>query len=291
VLQLNSTLQELSLEVLQSGDDSIARVDWSPIFLFMGVNTGLKTLTLDGYGSMVESLCSAMQNGLGINATLEHLTFLQFRMCDDTADLCDGAFSFLRTNHALKSLKITLDQRVTPARVAAFRTDIAAMLQANESLESLSIQSYEEIEAEEYVALIVTALKHNVTLKTLDFVTHDDLTWGRGLQLTDDKDKEMAALLKKSYAMESLPDIIPKNEASDVGAILRLNQAGRRYLIEDGSSVSKGVELLGAVRSDINCVFLHLLENPRLCDRSAVEVASDGIVGERGVGESGKSQW
>jgi hypothetical protein len=56
---------------------------------------------------------------------------------------------------------------------------------------------------------------------------------------------------------------------------LRLNGAGRRYLIEDGSSISKGVEVLSAVSNEIDCVFLHLLENPRLCDRSAVEVASE----------------
>jgi hypothetical protein len=61
-----------------------------------------------------------------------------------------------------------------------------------------------------------------------------------------------------------------------VRAILRLNEAGRRYLIEDGSSVSKGVEVLSAVRSDINCVFLQLMENPRLCDRSAAEMVTNG---------------
>jgi hypothetical protein len=66
-----------------------------------------------------------------------------------------------------------------------------------------------------------------------------------------------------------------ENEARDVGAILRLNKAGRRYLIEGRSSISKGVEVLSAVSDAINCVFLHLLENPRLCNRRAVEAASD----------------
>jgi hypothetical protein len=61
-----------------------------------------------------------------------------------------------------------------------------------------------------------------------------------------------------------------------LGAILRLNAAGRRYLIEGGSSISKGVEVLSAVSNEINCVFLHLLENPRLCDRSTVEKVSAG---------------
>jgi hypothetical protein len=92
--------------------------------------------------------------------------------------------------------------------------------------------------------------------------------------LTDDQRKVMAALLKKNYALESLSDFHQDVLAGDVGAILRLNVAGRRYLIEDGSSISKGVEVLSAVSQEINCVFLHLLENPRLCDRSAVEIVS-----------------
>jgi hypothetical protein len=241
----------------------------------MGKNKGLKTLTLHS-ASMEESLCIAMQNGLGTNATLEHLSFLQVVMWDDTADLWHRAFSFLRTNHGLKSLKITLDPRVIESHVTAFRNDIAAMLQENESLESLSIHSDALITAEEYIAL-VTVLQHNTTLKALDFFFREGLQ-----QVTDAEDKQMAALLKKSYAMESLSGIDVESKAGDVGAILRLNQAGRRYLIEDGSSVSEGVKVLSAVRSDTNCVFFHLLENPRLCDRSAMEVASDRTEERRG---------
>jgi hypothetical protein len=76
--------------------------------------------------------------------------------------------------------------------------------------------------------------------------------------------------------------IDPENAMGDVGTILRLNAAGRRYLIENGSSVSKGVEVLSAIRNDINCVFLHLLENPRLCDRNTLESASDSVDERRG---------
>jgi hypothetical protein len=52
-------------------------------------------------------------------------------------------------------------------------------------------------------------------------------------------------------------------------AILRFNVAGRWYVIGDG-----GVEVLIRVNNDINCVFLHLLENPRLYDRRAVEIVT-----------------
>jgi hypothetical protein len=83
----------------------------------------------------------------------------------------------------------------------------------------------------------------------------------------------MASLLKKKYALETLRGV---NRVGDAGAILRLNERGRQYLIEDGSSITKGVELLSAVSNDINCVLLHLLENPRLCDRRAVELVRAG---------------
>jgi hypothetical protein len=270
-LPVNSTLQELYFKVFSADDDPAYVEDCSPILLAVGKNSGLKTLKVDLPYSMDESLCKAIQNGLGKNETLERLELNYFPMRDDNAALWCRAFSFLRTNKALKSLIIRLDDdMMRRSCVPAFHIDIAAMLQENASLESICIQSWGDIEinAEEYLVLI-TMLQHNKTLKSLNLLGCHSLT------LTHDEDKQMAALLQKNYALEFLPDMNLEIEAGDVSAILQLNKAGRRYLIEDGSSVSKGVKVLSAVRSDINCVFLHLLENPRLCDRSAVEAASD----------------
>jgi hypothetical protein len=61
-----------------------------------------------------------------------------------------------------------------------------------------------------------------------------------------------------------------------VGAILYLDGAGLRYQIEDGSSISKGVEVLCAVSNEIKYVLLHLSGNQRLCYRSAVDKVSAG---------------
>jgi hypothetical protein len=146
---------------------------------------------------------------------------------------------------------------------------IAAMLQENASLESFSIQVWnlkDKIKANDYFDF-VTALQNNTTLKSLTFGGCEITV------LTHDEDKQTAALLKKNYALEELPNI---EVAREVHAILRLNAAGRRYLIEDGSSISKGVEVLSKVNNDIDCAFVHLLENPRLCDRSAVEIVTAG---------------
>jgi hypothetical protein len=262
----NTTLQELSFEVLPSYDNPHAVLDWSPIFVALGKNTGLQTLSVDLYNSMDGPLCTAIKDGLGMNVTLQHLKLKKVRLYDDTSDLWSRAFSFLRTNKTLKSLMIDAKESF----FTTLRSDIACMLQENASLESCSILNWDNANAVDYFALVAT-LQNNRTLKTLRFPCE--------IRLTEDDDKLMAkfmaALLKNNYALESLPDIKGENRVGDTGAILRLNAAGRRYLIEDGSSVAKGVEVLIAVRSDINCVFLHLLENPTLCDRSVVESASD----------------
>jgi hypothetical protein len=143
------------------------------------------------------------------------------------------------------------------------------MLQDNISLESLTIRSCGSatIKADQYM-LLVAAIQHNKTLKSINLRCRNSTT------LTHDEHKQMAALLQKNYTLESLPGIDLDIGAGDVGALLRLNEAGRRYLIEDGFSISKGVKVLSAVSNEINSVFLHLLENPTLCDRSAVEASS-----------------
>jgi hypothetical protein len=273
-LPSNSTLRRLDLSWEEREADDYDP-NLTPVLLALGKNSGIKTVSLDGFVSIDESLCIAMKDGLRMNTTLESLELTCVEVTDDNSDLWCRALSFLRTNKALKYLVVDLEHNVTQSRATAFRTDIVAMIEDNVSLESLSIRkgwTRNGIQAEEYVALI-TALLHNTTLKSIHF--QDDID---SLCLTGDEDKQMAVLLQKNYALETLPDII---QGGDVRALLRLNRAGRRYLVEDGSSISKGVEVLSAVSNVINCVFLHLLENPRLCDRSAVETAS-GSIGNRG---------
>jgi hypothetical protein len=198
---------------------------------------------------------------------LEMLVFENVPLWENNAALWSRAFSFLHANKALKSLVVTLQRWVTESCLSALCFDIVTALQDNASLESLDVHNWDRIKmkAEDYFDL-VTALQHNKTLKTLKLGQFPS-----GLELNDNESKQLASLLKKNYALERLPDISP---VGDVHAILQLNAAGRRYLIEDGSSISKGVDVLSRVNNDIHCVFLHLLENPRLCDRSAVEIVS-----------------
>jgi hypothetical protein len=125
-------------------------VDWSPIFLAVRKNAGLKTLKVDVDGSVAESLCTAMTDGLGLNETLESLELNCVDLTDDNAALWCSAFSFLRTNKALKSLKVHVQRCVTDSCISAFRIDIVAMLEENVSLEILSIENFNDFKAEEF---------------------------------------------------------------------------------------------------------------------------------------------
>ena len=50
-----------------------------------------------------------------------------------------------------------------------------------------------------------------------------------------------------------------------VQALVLLNKAGRRYMASDPSNHQAGVRVLEQVVDNINCLFLHLRENPLLC--------------------------
>ena len=108
--------------------------------------------------------------------------------------------------------------------------DVAAMLQDKISLENLSIENSQNTFNAEECVVLVTSLQQNAALERLQ------LYYGM-VHLTDDEDKQMANILKKNYALESLSNIHLVSRPGDVGAILQLNNAGRRHLIEDGSSV------------------------------------------------------
>jgi hypothetical protein len=123
---------------------------------------------------------------------------------------------------------------------------------------------------------LLSALQLNTTLKTLDFQS----SCFKNVSFTIDEVNQLVSLLMKNYGLECLKPAIPCVNDRTVEAIFRLNAAGRRYLIKDRSSISKGVDVLSAVSDEIDCVFLHLLENPSLCDRRATETT----IGRQGPG-------
>jgi hypothetical protein len=258
----NSTLQDISLG--RSG--SIGNCSWlSPLFLALQVNIGLKKLRIFGIGLIDEKLSTAMRRGLGRNSTLESLA-LPGITGDNDICLWREAFSFLRTNTALKTLDMNFEQNVTESHATTIRMEVLAALRENESLETLSMIR-NDTRFQDYL-VCVAAIQPNTTLKRLRL--HP--SHGEPFRVDENETKDLITVLKKNYGLEEISGL--HHGAADTRSIFELNRAGRRYLVQDGSSISKGVDVLSGVSNDINSVFLHLLENPRLCDRSAVEMSS-----------------
>jgi hypothetical protein len=173
----------------------------------------------------------------------------------------------LRDNTTLKSLVIKAYDGFKHPDVSAFCIDTAFMLRDNNSLEVLNINT-NGIGSDVYFTAL-ESLQMNTTLKTL--CLHPKLD-----TISDDgKIKHLISLVKKNYGLESLDEgLIARDTTGELGTVLRLNQAGRRYLIEDVAPVAKGVEVLVAARDDLGCLFYHLLENPLLCDIEHRHVAT-----------------
>jgi hypothetical protein len=264
-LQSNSTLQKLSLR--GSGSSS-----WlSPLFLALQGNSGLKEVCINGIERIDERLSAAMMLGLGSNSTLETLELWNMKSGDNDTLFWRQALSFLNTNTALKTLAMNFERNVTNSRVAIIRMEVLAAVRENASLKTLTVWSpgmmSQDARLENYL-LFVAAIQPNTTLKSLRLHYQH-------FSLEGDELNQFVSVLKTNYGLEEIPGL--GHGADNISSIFELNRAGRRYLVQDGSSISKGVAVLSHVSSDVNSVFLHLLENPRLCDRSAVERLSSSI--------------
>jgi hypothetical protein len=264
-LLTNSTLQDMTLVLPDDGNSSA----WLPsVFLALGMNSGLKNLCINGHESngpdlADEQLCAAMVTGLGKNSMLESLHLNNSVLSDADAASGRNALAFLRTNNSLKFLVVEFGRHAIKSRVFVFRKQAASMLEQNTSLESLTMQGT-NTKIEDYRS-VLSALQSNTTLTCIS------LQFG-SMEMTNYEANELTSVVKRNYGLQHIRAI--PNQWLELHAILRLNGAGRRYLVKDGSSISKGVDVLSAVSDDINCLFLHLLENPRLCDRRAVEMMS-----------------
>jgi hypothetical protein len=104
---------------------------------------------------------------------------------------------------------------------------------------------------------------------------------------------DLVAAVKRNYALEklfivdraTLSKFANLNQQSVLVSIPWLNKAGRRYLKDDPRSVAKGFQVLRKVMDDkehtdlqvLDCLFLHLRENPLLCKDQEVPQQSGGL--------------
>jgi hypothetical protein len=259
VLLINTTLTNLMLQI---SEDEYQAVFLVPVFLALGMNKALKKLKIQHWSSSaVPTVCLALRDGLEKNSTLEMLHIQSFNVEQFAISLLPTLLPFLRVSTALKSLKIEIgyysarrDPHVTTSCLA-----IATALRENSSLETLEIYGHGGIAPDTYIAAL-ESVQMNTTLRKLQLAPMIDSFGG-------DEMKRVVSLVKKKYVLTKLDKGLTKqDETGELGSILRLNKAGRRYLIDDAGSIAKGVEVLIDVRNNLGCLFYHLLENPLLCD-------------------------
>jgi hypothetical protein len=218
-------------------------------------NTTLTTFEISpAPGSSIhEAFYDAMAASLLSNSTVQKLVIRYGRVpyhCVSSLLLALGMNKTLRKLHV--SGFSSVDEFVIPALLEG--------LGKNSTLEILELIV---AHVTPFRIAVVEALQLNKTLKTLRLGYNNP-------KLADDEVKHLTSVVKKNYGLESLDDLDSSDvRMRDLRSILRLNGAGRGYLIDGhGSFVSKGVDVLSAVNDDLNCIFLHLLENPSLCNKS-----------------------
>jgi hypothetical protein len=208
-----------------------------------------------------QAFYDAIAASLLSNSTLQELSIGYTGAIYPTSGCLSSLFLALGMNKTLTKLHVTGSSSiVSESVIPALREGLGK----NSTLEMLEfIQSGSHVMEPAFRIAVVEALQLNKTIKTLRlcFCTP---------KLTDDEVKHLTAVVKQNYGLESLPFLDSSDvRMEDLHSVLRLNGVGRGYLLDGhGSVVSKGVGVLGAVSYDLNCVFLHLLENPLLCNRS-----------------------
>lgn len=78
--------------------------------------------------------------------------------------------------------------------------------------------------------------------------------------------------VKQNYILKyfrGFRPFVPAEYSTVVEGILAMNQAERAYILDRGKNVKVGINVLAAASSNLDCLFIHLRENPDLCSCSA----------------------
>jgi hypothetical protein len=202
-------------------------------------------------------------------ALKENATLTKFKISPSPATSIHQAFydamaTSLQSNSTLQELSIISYGRTSPIRVCL--SSLLLALGRNRTLRKLHISGLSSV-AESVIPALHEGLGKNSTLETLELIQSGSYVTEPAFRIAI-VGEHLTSIVKKNYRLESLIFLDAWDDRTgDLRSILRLNRAGRRYLLDGhGSVVSKGVDVLCAVSDDVNCVFLHLLENPSLCN-------------------------
>jgi hypothetical protein len=294
ILLVNTILVDLTLHT----DATEQGGRWlQSLFVAMRTNVSLKRLDVNDLHLTDEVVCGAMRDMLAKNSVLESLSLHPPENLDEMGEdhtwrawnvdemdedqlswrtsygglqhfpdrLAEASLvswrktlPFIRDNATLKSLTFFFNGDEIEPHVATLCFDTVAMLKGNTTLEYLHIKS-NGITSGAYISAL-ESLQPSSTLKTLRL---SPIIASMG----EEEMNQVVSLVEKNYSLAILDDgLSARDKTGELGTLLRLNQAGRRYLIEDAASIAKGVEVLIGVSDHLGCLFYHLLENPTLCD-------------------------
>jgi hypothetical protein len=230
----------------------------------MRINASLASLDVNDVDFTDELVCGSLRDMLAQNSVLESLTLRSTESLDEMGVVSwRKTLPFLRDSATLKSLTISFNKvstRRVSSHVATVCFDTVAMLDGNTTLDCLDIKSG-GISLEAYISALAS-LQPSSALKTLRLSPVL-----ASITLGVEEMNQLVSLVKTNYSLANLDaGVSAHDKTGELGTLLRLNQAGRRYLIKDAASIAKGVEVLIDVRNDLSCLFYHLLENPTLCD-------------------------
>jgi ankyrin repeat protein len=92
---------------------------------------------------------------------------------------------------------------------------------------------------------------------------------GTSLMTQSVRDHLEPDLITTLVTNDELQEVLKKEEAyhSLIGGLVRMNKSGRSRALMDPSNKLAGLAVLNSISDNVDCLFLHLRENPSLCNR------------------------
>lgn len=261
------------LAILKWGESDVHTTGLREVIVGLQSNTTLESFEL-GYHDWDDDASSAMHDYLRMTATLR-----RFASGNLYGEQWRRISSALETNSSLIILHIGCFY-LTPEEVG----DGMRALKNNSSLEDLVVDCQEE-KGPGIIVAVINNLSGCTGLKTLYIARGGHNTEPT---LSIEQGRSVIRSLRTNYTLSNCPFTIAASDGEDSNnensdsrlvkrecmALLKLNGLGRSYLLETTPKKETGVELLQKVSDDLDCIYLHLRENPGLC-RLQEEVSPD----------------
>jgi len=282
VLSVNTTLLHLEVrapegEFINSPPRERSGTWLAPLFLTLAyANQTLTSLNVCDVSVSSKMVMRALGHALKANSSLENLVLYLHPnggiRSQHTFTRMLGALQQLRFNTSLKSL--VLDGGIETMWFVNLVIHTINGLGENSPLERLQVLPGNVLGCAQYIEILEN-IQLNRTLTNLRLTDGYYFQWNVQTRaneimrtrcyISSQQGQRLVAAVKCHYGLEHLDECVIEHIPA-AGMYLRLNAAGRQYLIEDASTAAKGVEVLVKVSEDLDCLFTHLLENPLLCD-------------------------